>query len=155
MNSYIPLETAAIFFLANHFLKHRISSEYVMVDFICMGLLDLFGTRTENYKMKNSFPQWDSNPGPSAYEANALSVEVLELINIDHRKVTSFYFSFTCTTCSPGFTCAILSNIVVYFSHIIFASFCCLTYFRHLLTVRVIKMHYTTKHFTTSTKWYR
>ena len=40
-----------------------------MVDFIYMGLLDLFGTRTENYKMKNSYPQWDLNPGPSAYEA--------------------------------------------------------------------------------------
>ena len=22
--------------------------------------------------MKNSYPRWDSNPGPSAYEANAL-----------------------------------------------------------------------------------
>ena len=64
-----------------------------MADFICMGLLDLFGTRTENYKTKNSFPQWDSNPGPSAYEANALNVELLELINIDHLKVTAFYLS--------------------------------------------------------------
>ena len=43
--------------------------------------------------MKNSCPQWYSNPGPSAYEANALSVELLELINIDHLKVTSFYLS--------------------------------------------------------------
>ena len=41
MKSYVPLETAAIFFLANIFLKPGISSEYVMVDFICMGLLDL------------------------------------------------------------------------------------------------------------------
>ena len=61
-----------------------------MVDFICMGLLDLFGTRTENYKMKNSCPYWDSNPGPSTYEANALSVELLELLNIDHLKVIAF-----------------------------------------------------------------
>ena len=51
-----------------------------MVDFICMGLLDLWGARTENYKMKHFCPQWDSNPGPSAYEPNALSVELLELI---------------------------------------------------------------------------
>ena len=43
MKNYIPLETAAIFFfLANHFLKWGISSDYVIVDFICMGLLDLF-----------------------------------------------------------------------------------------------------------------
>ena len=27
-----------------------------------------------------------SNPGASAYEANTLSVELLELINIDHLK---------------------------------------------------------------------
>ena len=43
MKSYIPLETAAIFFLANLDLKQGISSEYVMVDVICMGLLDLWG----------------------------------------------------------------------------------------------------------------
>ena len=36
MESYIPLETAAIFFLANLFPKQGISSEYVTVDFICM-----------------------------------------------------------------------------------------------------------------------
>ena len=37
MNSYIPLETAAIFFLANLFPKQGISSEYVKADLICMG----------------------------------------------------------------------------------------------------------------------
>ena len=36
MKIYIPLETSDIFFLANLFLKQGISSEYVMVDFICM-----------------------------------------------------------------------------------------------------------------------
>ena len=56
MKSYIPLETAAIFFLANLFLKQGISSEYVMVDFICMSKLGLQGAKTENYKMKNSCP---------------------------------------------------------------------------------------------------
>ena len=53
----IPLETAAIFFLANIYLKQGISLEYVMVDIIYMGLLDLWGARTYNYKMKNSCPQ--------------------------------------------------------------------------------------------------
>ena len=56
MKGYIPLETAAIFFLANLFLKQGISSEYVMVDFIFMGKLGLQGAKTENYKMKNSCP---------------------------------------------------------------------------------------------------
>ena len=44
------------FFLANFFLKQGISSEYVMVDFICMDRLGLQGAKTENYKMKNSCP---------------------------------------------------------------------------------------------------
>ena len=34
---YIPLETAALFFLANPYLKQGIGKVYVMVDFICMG----------------------------------------------------------------------------------------------------------------------
>ena len=46
MKSYIPLETAAIFFLANLFLKQGISSEYVTADFICMALLGLQGAKT-------------------------------------------------------------------------------------------------------------
>ena len=41
-------------------------------------------------KMKNSCPHLGSNPGPSAYDANALSVELLELIYIVHLKVTAF-----------------------------------------------------------------
>ena len=43
-------------YLANLFLKQGISSEYVMVDFICMGKLGLQGSKTENYKMKKSCP---------------------------------------------------------------------------------------------------
>ena len=41
-----------IFFLAKLYLKRGISSEYVMVDFICMYLLNLWGVRIQNYKMK-------------------------------------------------------------------------------------------------------
>ena len=50
MKRYIPLETAAIFFLANLLVKHGIISEYVMVDFICICLLGLQGAKTENYE---------------------------------------------------------------------------------------------------------
>ena len=56
MKRYIPLDTVAIFFLANLFLKQGTSSEYVMVDFICMRKLGLQGAKTENYTMKNSCP---------------------------------------------------------------------------------------------------
>ena len=53
MNSDIPLETKAIF-SNKPCLKEGIILEYVIVDFISMGLLALRGARTENYKMKNS-----------------------------------------------------------------------------------------------------
>ena len=79
-----------------------------MVDFICMGLVDLWWARTENYKMKNSCPQLDSNSRPSAYEANALSVELLELINIDHLKVTAFYMSVLFIVTLPRGRCSIM-----------------------------------------------
>ena len=64
-----------------------------MVDIICMGLPDLFGTRTENYKMKNSsFPHSGIRTRDlPAYEANALSVELSELIYTDHLKASAFY----------------------------------------------------------------
>ena len=84
MNSDIPLEKATIFFLANLALKQGIRSEYVMVDFIFEGVLELLGMRVENYKMKNSCPQWVSNPVPSAYEVNALTIAHIDLVSIEH-----------------------------------------------------------------------
>ena len=57
-----------------------------MVDFICMGLLELLGARTENYKMKNSCSQLDSNPAPSAKEANSLGIALLHLTTTEHLK---------------------------------------------------------------------
>ena len=39
MNSDIRLQTAAIFFLTNFYLKQGIGKVYVMVDFICIGFL--------------------------------------------------------------------------------------------------------------------
>ena len=67
-----------------------------MVDLIYIGWPYLLGTRTKNFKMKKSFPELDLNPGPSGSEANALSVELLELINPYHLNVTTFYQSFQC-----------------------------------------------------------
>ena len=46
------------FFIAKLYLKQSVSSGYDMVDvdvdFICMGLPDLWWEQTENYKMKIS-----------------------------------------------------------------------------------------------------
>ena len=47
MKSYIPLETTVIFFLANLDLKQGISSEYAMVDFICMNFLDMWWAHSQ------------------------------------------------------------------------------------------------------------
>ena len=41
MNSYIQLQTAAIFFLSSLCLKQGIDWVYVMVGFICKGLLEV------------------------------------------------------------------------------------------------------------------
>ena len=48
MNSDVPMETAANFFLANVFLKQ---------------LLGLWGARTDNYKMKTFLPMVGFEPG--------------------------------------------------------------------------------------------
>ena len=41
MNSYIQLQTVAIFFLSSLYLKQGIDSVYVMVGFICKGQLEV------------------------------------------------------------------------------------------------------------------
>ena len=81
MKSYtrISLETAAEFFLANLFLQQGISSEYAMVDFICMCLLDMWAAQTDIYIMKHSCTRWDSNTGPSAYEYSLSVVQLVEI----------------------------------------------------------------------------
>ena len=80
MKSYIPLETATIFFLANLFPKQGISSKNVTADFICMGLHGLQGAKTENYKMKNSCPYRDSNSRSLILKSSALSMRLSSLI---------------------------------------------------------------------------
>ena len=44
MKSYIPLQTAALFFKSTFYLKHGIGYVYAMVDFICKGVLEMQGT---------------------------------------------------------------------------------------------------------------
>ena len=64
MKSYILLQTAAIFFLSNLYLKQGIGSVYVMVDFICKGYLELSRTRVER-ELQNEkfFPTVGFEPG--------------------------------------------------------------------------------------------
>ena len=62
-----------------------------MVAFICIGLLDLWGAQTENYKMKKFLPTVGFEPGTFRYEANALSVEPSGVMYIECLKVTAFH----------------------------------------------------------------
>ena len=90
MNGDIPLEKAATFFLANLYhvyLKQGISSEYVMVDFICKGLLGLSGMRVGITKWKILARSGIRTLVPSAYKANTLTIVLLDLISIEHLKV--------------------------------------------------------------------
>ena len=49
----------------------------VMLDFICMGPVDL---RVESDNMNNSCPQWDSNPQPWDLKSDALPTEPVGLV---------------------------------------------------------------------------
>ena len=51
----------------------------VMLDFICMGPVDLSwsASKATKYKMKNPCPQWDSNPQPWDF---ALPTELAGLV---------------------------------------------------------------------------
>ena len=55
---------------------------------------------SENNKIKNVCPLWDSNPGPSVYEASALP--------LSHKGRCQF-----ADKTSPGFNCAIFRNLPV------------------------------------------
>ena len=54
----------------------------VMLDFICMGAVDLPGVRRkrQNTKWKNSCPQLDSNPQPLDLKSDALPTELAGLV---------------------------------------------------------------------------
>ena len=59
---------------------------YVMVDFICMGILELQGAKTQNYKMTNSCPQRDSNSRSLIYKATTVTVRLSGLIHYQQFK---------------------------------------------------------------------
>ena len=73
-------------YFSEPFLQQGISLEYVMVDFICMGLFDLWGTRTGNSKWKILAQSGIQNSGPSDYEYS-LSVALLVELSIDHLNI--------------------------------------------------------------------
>ena len=55
MKSYKQQKTVAIFFLSNLYLKQDIGLVYIMVDFICMSLLELQGTQSKQEIQNEKF----------------------------------------------------------------------------------------------------
>ena len=61
---------------------------YVMIDFICDDLLELWEERVEReLQMKNPCQQWNSNRVPSAFEVNAETIALRNSISIEHFTV--------------------------------------------------------------------
>ena len=52
---------------------------YVMNDFICIGLHELQGPETENYKMKNSCPERDSKIRPLNLKATTVTIMLSQM----------------------------------------------------------------------------
>ena len=108
LNSDIQLETTAIFFyrtfiwkqtdrrrtkwsLCAAMLRRRPNrvlarSMYVLADFNCIGLLELHGERSENYNMKHSCPQRDSNSRPLDCQSTTVTVRSSGLMYYRHMK---------------------------------------------------------------------
>ena len=102
MKSYKPLETAAIFCSSEPFLKQGISYVYVMVDFICMGLLELCGSQVEPELQNVKFLRTVGfEPGTSRFLSERATTELRRLMSIELIKVHLV------------FTCAIFRNLPV------------------------------------------
>ena len=102
MKSYKSLETAAIFYSSKPFLKQGISYVYVMVDFIRISLLELFGSRVER-ELKNVkfLPTVGFEPGTSRLLSERATTELRRLMSTKSIKVHLV------------FTCAIFRNLPV------------------------------------------
>ena len=76
-----------------------------MLDFICMGPVDLTGARRkrQNTKWKIPCPQWDSNPQPFDSKSDALPTELAGLGKCCPFKwplvITFMYSQYQCLPC--------------------------------------------------------
>ena len=74
-----------------------------MLDFICMGPVDLIGARRkrQNTKWKLPCPQWDLNPQPFDSKSDALPTELAGLVNAVRLNgpITFMYSQYQCLPC--------------------------------------------------------
>ena len=83
-----------------------------MVDFICMGLLELQETQSKRETQYKFFcPQWVSNPVPSVYEADALPIAPRDPISTLGLNLPAFYVFM----CYLPFPCGIHRNVFFLF----------------------------------------
>ena len=102
MKSYKSLETAAIFYSSEPFLKQGIGWVYVMVDFIRIGLLKVCGSRVERELQNVKFlPTVGFEPGTSRLLSERATTELRRLMSTKWIKVHLV------------FTCAIFRNLPV------------------------------------------
>ena len=78
-----------IFFLLNLYLKHGISSVYVMVDFICKGYLEMWGTQVER-KLQNEkiLPNVGFEPGTFRFQCQ---IRTLNFVPFPHDISITFW----------------------------------------------------------------
>ena len=92
MNSDILLQTAAIFFLSN--MKQGFGSVYVMVDFICKGELEVWGTRVERELQNEKFLRTVGfEPGPFRLRSEHATTALRGMMSVCALKFTGFYLS--------------------------------------------------------------
>ena len=88
MNSYIILQTAAMFFLSKLYLKQGIGSVYVMVDFIWKGYLELSGSWVERELQDEKFlPIVGFEPGAFCLRSEGATTELRGLMSVNGIKV--------------------------------------------------------------------
>ena len=88
MKSYILLQTAAILFLSNLYLKQGISSVYVMVDFIYKGYIELSWSRVEREIQNEKFlPTVGFESGAFRLRSEGVTTELRGLMSVDGIKV--------------------------------------------------------------------
>ena len=88
MNSYILLQTAAIFFLSNLYLKQGIGLVYVMIDFICKGYQELRGAWVERQLQNEKFlPTLGFEPGTFHIRIECATTELRGLMCVEWIKV--------------------------------------------------------------------
>ena len=87
MESYILLQTEAIFFLSNLYLRQGNSSVYV-VDFIFQGYLELSGTRVKRELQNEKFlPIVGFEPGTFRLRTEGAITELRILMSVEWIKV--------------------------------------------------------------------